>query len=346
MKKLLIAGAMLQVFGLQAQDIHFTQTAQTPLLINPASTGVFNGWERVIINHRNQWLGASTTFMTTNIAADFNVLKKPRNEGAHMGVGVHFFNDVGGDANFGQRQGAVSLSGIIPMGGNGHIISAGIQGGFGNRSGNAGALSFRSQWDGSKFDQTILTGEENKLQTFNFFDASAGLYYVFDRQQSTFQRNREFKFQIGFAGYHLNAPKLRFSNGSTETMYRKFVGHIGMLKEIGTSKMSIDASAVHIMQGPHMETIFGFMMRYRFVDGTKITGNSQDAFFAFGCYARLKDAIMPSIMIDWRGFQFGISYDVTVSTLRKAYGGGSLEFSLSYVNRNHSLFKTRRKGFR
>lgn len=344
MKKVLLTGMLAASFQVMAQDIHFTQTAQTPLLINPAAAGVYNGWERVIINHRNQWLGAGTQFMTTSVAADINLFKSPRNDRAHMGVGIMFFNDVGGDANFGHRKGSLTLSGILPMGGNGHILSAGIQAGMGNRSGNAGALSFRSQWDGEKFNQLYITGEENKLHAFNYFDASAGLYYVYDGGQSTFQRNREFRFQLGFSGYHLNAPELKFSGGgSTERLYRKYVGHIGVLSEIGTSKMSIDANAIQIMQGPHMETMFGLMMRYRFEDGTKITGNSQDAFFAFGCYARLKDAIMPSIMIDWKGFQLGISYDVTVSAMRKAYSGGSLEFSLSYVNRNHALFKTRRR---
>jgi hypothetical protein len=96
-----------------------------------------------------------------------------------------------------------------------------------------------------------------------------------------------------------------------------------------------------VIQGPHLESIFGMMLRYRFQDGTKITGYSQDAYFGFGTYFRLNDAIVPSILVDWKGFKFGVSYDITVSTMRRAYGGGSLEFSLSYTNLNHALFKTR-----
>ena len=85
------------------------------------------------------------------------------------------------------------------------------------------------------------------------------------------------------------------------------------------------------------------MFRYRFKDGTKITGYSQDAYFGFGAYYRLKDALIPSFLIDWRGFKFGVSYDVTLSTMRKAYSGGSLEFSLSYTNLSHALFKSRNR---
>ena len=64
MKKILLSVAFLSCINTYAQDLHFSQTAQTPLLINPAAAGVYDGWERVIINHRNQWLGAGTQFMT------------------------------------------------------------------------------------------------------------------------------------------------------------------------------------------------------------------------------------------------------------------------------------------
>ena len=56
----------------------------------------------------------------------------------------------------------------------------------------------------------------------------------------------------------------------------------------------------------------------------------------------LKDAIIPTFQVDWKGFRFGISYDNTYSTLRKAAGMSSIEFSLSYVNLHHALFKQRR----
>ena len=345
-KSLYIGTIVLSAFITRAQDLHFTQTAQTPLLINPAAAGVYDGWERVIINHRNQWLGASTQFMTTNISADINLFKSPRNDKAHMGVGLMFYNDIGGDSQYGQRAGAVTVSGIIPMGGTGHILSAGIQAGMGNRSGNTNALTYRSQWDGQKFDQLILSGEQNKLMSFNYLDASAGLYYVFDGSQSSFQRKKEFKLQIGVSGYHLNAPEFKFSNGTSgERLMRKYVGHIGVTSDIGTSRMAIDANAIQTIQGPHYQTLFGLMMKYRFEDNTMITGHTQKAYVGIGLYTRLKDAIMPSVLIDWRGFQFGISYDVTLSALRNAYKGGSLEFSLSYVNRSHALFKTRRARF-
>lgn len=335
---------VVSTFG-SAQDLHFTQTTQTPLLINPGATGVYDGWERIIMNHRNQWIGAGTQFMTSALSADANFFKSVRNDKAHMGVGLQVFNDIGGDSQFGHQQVALSMSGILPMGGYGHVLSVGLQGGYGFRSGNTNALTFRSQWNGTEFDQLILSGEQNALSSFRYMEANAGIYYEYDGGQNTFQRNKDFKFTLGVAGFHLNKPELLYNNGTTDRLHRKFVAHAGVVSEIGTSVFSIDASAAEFMQASHFETLFGLMLRYRFEDGTKITGNAQDAFFGIGMYTRLKDAIMPSVMIDWRGFRFGVSYDVTVSALRRAYSGGSLEFSLSYVNKDHALFKRRGRKF-
>ncbi len=336
--------AFFAFHSLNAQDLHLSQTAQTPLLINPGAAGVFDGWERVNINHRNQWLGAGTQFMTTSIAADANIAKSRFNDKAHLGVGVMFYNDIGGDSNFGSQMGSLTLSGILPMGKSGHILSAGVQGGFGQRKADLSNVTFLNQWDGNAFDPNILSGEQNTAISFAYMDASAGLYYVYDGGQNTFARNEDFKFQFGVAAYHLNRPQLKYTNGvANDRLHMKLVANAGVIADIPGTVFAIDGSVVQFAQGGHYETLLGAMLRYRFENATKITGNSHDAFVGFGCYARIKDGIIPSAMVDWRGFQFGISYDVTLSAMRNAYRGGSLEFSLSYINRNDSLFKTRKR---
>jgi len=328
-----------------AQDLHFAQTAQTPLFINPAAAGVFDGWERAIVNHRNQWLGGGTQFMTTAIAVDMNLFKEDLYLAPYLGLGVVLFNDVGGDSKFGNQSGSVTVSGVIPMG-EAHTLSAGIQGGFGQRKADLSNVTFMNQWNGAGFDPSILSGEANTLTSFTYLDASGGVYYVFDGGQSTFARNNNFKLQLGVAGFHLNRPKLKYVNGvADDRLFRKFVAHAAVVADIPGSDFAIDGSVVQFLQGGHYETLIGMMLRYRFEDATKVTGNTQDAFLGFGLYGRMSDAIIPSVMINWRGFQFGVSYDVTLSALRQAYRGGSLEFSLSYTNLDHSLFKTRGRRF-
>ncbi len=335
---------VLQVIFTNAQDLHFSQTAQTPLLINPASAGVFEGWQRVIINQRTQWLGATTSFMTTSFAGDVTLFKKERGNKSYLGLGAIFNTDVGGDGRFGSQSGTLSLSGILPIAKSAHTLSVGLLGGFGSRKGDISKLSFENQWNSSSyaFDPTLLSGESANLNNFSYLDVGTGVYYLYNPGKTTFARNNELKFQFGASVYHINEPFLKYTNGTDDRLHKKIVIHSGIVKDIVGSNVSIDGSIVQFIQGGHYATILGSMIRYRFQEGTKLTGFSQNAYFGFGLYMRVKDAIIPSILIDYKGLKFGVSYDVTISNLKRAYGGGSVEFSLSFSNLNKGLFKSAR----
>jgi len=321
-----------------AQDIHFSQTSQTPLFINPAAAGVYDGWERVIINHRNQWLGSGTQFMTSAVAFDANIGKTRKNETPFLGVSALFYNDIGGDSKFGQQTGSLGLSGVIPMAGTGHLVSAGIQGSFSNRSADYSRLLFSSQWTGTAFDANLLTGEQNGAN-FRYADVAGGLFYTFDAGGTNFRRREEFKIQAGVSGYHLNKPTMKFASVEGDRLNRKWIMHASVVADIPGSPLAVDGNVVQVFQGPHTETILGAMARYRLIDGTHYTGYSQPAYIGLGAYYRVGDAICPAFIIDIAGFKFGVSYDYTISSMRKAYTGGSLEFSLSYTNLSHALFK-------
>lgn len=282
--------------------------------------------------------------MTTAISADVNLGKSDFNDKAYVGLGILFFNDIGGDSKFGNQTGSITLSGILPMG-SGHMLSLGIQGGLGMRKADLSSVTFRSQWDGTTFDPTLYSGEQNTLTSFSYMDASAGLLYVYDGGQSSFARVNDTKFKFGFAGYHLNKPLMEYVSGSGDRLHRKYVIHAAFETDFPGRPLGMEVNAIQFIQGGHYETLFGAILKYRFESATKITGHSQDAFVGLGCFMRWNDAIIPSLMIKWRGLQFGTSYDITISELRRAYGGGSLEFSLSYTNLDHSLFKTRKRRF-
>ncbi|MNK08359.1 hypothetical protein D3C87_262920 [compost metagenome] len=341
----LMALVFLTGWSASAQDFHVTQILQTPNLLNPGAVGVYDGWERIAVQHRNQWLGGGATYMTSGLAADANFFKSERNPKAHLGVGVQFYNDIAGASGYGLQTGSLTMNGILPVG-NGSQLSLGIQGGVGNRSGDMSRLVYDSQWNMNTYDPLIHSGETGSLSSFMYIDASAGLFYQFDGGQSTFARNNDIKFQAGFAGYHLNAPYLKFRTGSQEQLARKYVGMVKYSMDIPNSKMAFDAQFAQFVQGGHYESILGLILRRRFESGGKITGFTQDAFVGLGVYTRLKDAVSPTLQVDWKGFHFGVSYDITLSALRYGYKGGSLEFSLSYTNMKNALFKTRRNGFR
>src|SRR4026208_572177 len=58
-----------------AQDPNFSQFFASPLTLNPALTGKFNGLFRVAGNYRNQWPSISNAFITSTASVDFGILQ-------------------------------------------------------------------------------------------------------------------------------------------------------------------------------------------------------------------------------------------------------------------------------
>ena len=342
MKRVLIYAALVLTEFCSAQDLHFSQILQSPTLLNPGAVGVYDGWERAIIHHRNQWLGGNTSFSSTSLSADMTFLKNPQQNRAYIGTGLSFYNDVGGDARFGTQVAALTFSGVLPVGKK-SLISLGLQGGFGSRRGDISKLVFDSQWAGSMYDPLIASGENGGLRTFRYADVSTGIFYQFGGGQNNFARDNKTKFQIGFSVYHVNQPKMRYTTGSTESLYRKYVGMVNYSREIPNSLWMFEIQAAQFVQGPHSETIFGTVIRKRFHEATKITGLSHDASIGFGAWMRLNDAIIPTVQLDYSDFRFALSYDYTVTKLRSGYSGGSVELSLTWINRHDALFRKRYK---
>ena len=53
-----------------AQDIHFSQFNNSPLNLNPAQTGLFNGDWRFVGNLRNQWSSVPVPYRTFSLSTD------------------------------------------------------------------------------------------------------------------------------------------------------------------------------------------------------------------------------------------------------------------------------------
>ena len=69
MKKIVLICAIILPFVNKAQDIHFSQFNETPVLLNPAlSCTAFD--TRIIANYKNQWASVTTPFRTYGISIE------------------------------------------------------------------------------------------------------------------------------------------------------------------------------------------------------------------------------------------------------------------------------------
>jgi type IX secretion system PorP/SprF family membrane protein len=325
-----------------AQDVHFSQLNNSPLAINPAYTGLFDGYQRAIINYRSQWTSAASPFKTMAASFDAEVGLKKR-KSAYLGIGGMLFQDVAGAANWKQFKGDLFVNGIVKVGKLSHLALA-AGGGFGQTSANFNGLTFGNQYNGKDFSTEVASNENIVFRNFTYNDISAGAIYEFDKTKVAFDHNDSYRFFVGFAGYHLNKPKMLYGGALEQKISQKYVATFSGQYDIKGTKMSVISNNYYMMQGKFRQLNIGAMLRLRFNDQTKITGLKHETALDIGLNFRSKDAIIPTILFEMRGFMIGLSYDYNFSTYRDASkGNGGMEISLKWINLRDGVFKQGRE---
>ena len=169
MKKLiLIVIVVCSIQQLRAQDIHFTMYDAMPITTNPATTGVFNGDFRGVVNYRNQWASISTPYKTYSVMVDGGFFKNKWKNG-YLGAGLSFYKDVAGSTNFGTTKISLALSSVVYLNEK-NSASVGLLGAWGQNSINPNNLEWDSQFNGQFFDAS--TGS-NETITFEIMSGGA-----------------------------------------------------------------------------------------------------------------------------------------------------------------------------
>src|SRR5687768_11904586 len=96
----------------RAQDVHFSEFNETPLHLNPAYTGLFDGLFRISIHHRNQWTSMGSPYKTSAGSFDCAIGNPNR---ARLGVGAFIYKDQAGDSKLGTFNGSLSISGMVKV---------------------------------------------------------------------------------------------------------------------------------------------------------------------------------------------------------------------------------------
>jgi len=181
----------------KAQDVHFSQFSQTPQLINPASTGVFEGSFRGIINYRKQWSSFGEGYKTYGASFDGAITKK-NSKGSFLGLGANFYKDVAGKSNFGNLQIGFSPSAVLAIAQN-QTLSLGIQAAYGQYSANLSSLTWGNQFNGEGFDSQANSNENFSIESSSYFDLGSGIYYEFKNTNSYFLGVEMSNVNIGIA---------------------------------------------------------------------------------------------------------------------------------------------------
>src|SRR5205085_1092445 len=115
-----------------AQDPNFSQFFVSPLTLNPALTGKFDGVYRVAGNYRQQWPSIANAYNTGTVSLDAGILKNRIPENDQFGIGVLVLSDKSGEGGILQdNYAAVSLAYHKALDENGfNTIGLGFQGAY------------------------------------------------------------------------------------------------------------------------------------------------------------------------------------------------------------------------
>lgn len=334
-----------------AQDVHMAQIQESPLYINPANTGFFAGYYRVIAGYRNQWASMGNPYQTMALSVDGGLFRN-RHKSAFLGIGLNLFNDRAGSANIQNTIANLNLSAILKLNSK-SAFSAGIYGGLSMNNANYAKLTYATQYNGTEIDPTRPTGESVAYQSFTTSDLGAGLAYEFITDKKRNDRDYITSLRIGVAAYHLNRAKQDFGNSQIDPntgapyaepyrMPTRYVGSATVRYDVPNSKVTVNPTVIYMIQGPATEINAGTFIKYRFKNGTKVTGEKVENSFGVGLFYRVNDAIIPQILLDMGNYAIGLSYDANISGYRKASRTvGGFEIMLRYNKLADALFNKR-----
>lgn len=323
MRKLILLPLLLIVLQTYAQDPNFSQFFASPLTLNPALTGKFDGLVRVAGNYRNQWPTINNAFRTGTVSADFGILANRIPEFDQFGVGVMGMYDVNGDGVMKNSFISASTAYHKNIDQNGyHQIGVGFSGSYAQRRLDVSKLDFQDELTSLGFtgNTAEIFGSTGFLN-INYADVNAGVIY----NGATNDYNN---FYIGASVYHINRPKVSFQ-GADYIMNPRFTIHGGGYFPIADAT-TLFVSANHQQQAGASETIFGaaigFTVNKDFDQPTDVYAGS---FFRYG------DALIPYAGLEFGSYRFGISYDVNVSRLSAAsQRRGGIELSLIWIKKH------------
>ena len=338
LSRLLAAAALLLIaVGTQAQDVHLTQFYASPLTLNPALTGGFDGQLRASLNYRDQARGLLGTAITTATAAldfRFPLSTDGRSGGDAAAVGVMFFSDKVREYDFSTNQ--VMLSGgyhkVLDKRTN-QVLSGGLNLGIGQRNINYGNLTFQDEF-AIRPDGTIgyFGDSRENLPTNNisYFDFGVGVNYSYA------PRSRPGVY-AGVAIHHVNQPNLSFYGRDNDTLAavplaRKYTAHVAGTIPINSTTRLLPRALLQ-SQGQSLEALVGSNVRFQF-DAFSSTAMHVGGWVrgvrtveSFGA-----DAAVILVGFEYQGVMLGTSYDFGVSQFTAGNRGrGAFEISLAFL---------------
>lgn len=313
---------ILCCFTLYAQDPHFSQYYASPLTLNPANTGFFDGDLRVALNERQQWWNVGYNYNTTSASADLKLFKEhiPLFDNFAVGFSGIFENSINGalQSNFLSLSSAYHKS--LAYEGS-QTLGLGIQINYTSKYFDYNKLSFATQFNGKIFDPTIPVNINYSISDTKYFDLNAGLLYAIHLDQAN--------LYAGTSLYHLTKPKETLFNSAGSTLALRKTLH-------GGGEINLSAISSILFSGYYMEQDNATDSMVGGAYGLKLDTNNEPFNLYVGLWYRLHDSYIPYLGADYQNFSLGLNYGASaVNDL--GFSPQTFEISLIYRYKSHVI---------
>ncbi len=320
-KSLLYALFLLIAGSLSSQDIHYSQFYNSPLNVNPAKTGIFNGDKRLNLSYRSQWRSVPVPW--TTFSGSFDRKFYPRYGKQHFwSAGVLFNYDAQGDvANINLTNFNVTGSWTKILNENNLFTVGGILG-FATRGFDPNSLTFDNQWTGETFD-TSVDPQDIVLATerTSFIENGLGLNYRWQKTSRT-------KLDLGIGGYHLIRPGVAFGENDDVKLSRR-ISLTGVGSFELSRKLDIQLNGLYQFQQDSNELILSAL--------GKIYINQQrgkELALHLGIGWRSGKSLFPIVALQHRQLYVSLNYDVDLTDFAEIHNQrrpSSFEMHFNYI---------------
>jgi len=305
-----------------AQDPHFSQYFASPVTLNPANTGAFNGTMRLAANYRSQWWGVGAPFNTATVSVEGLLLRNRIAEKNKLGFSLMALSDASSAGALKSNYLSAGLAyhlGLDEAGSN--SFGLGFQAVYAAKRLDYSKLNFASQFMSGGFNMQIPSGEAFAGKS-NYANFSVGALYQHQTETE--------KSYVGAAVFNFLDEKLAFNKfvGFQEDIKLRYALNGGYNKLLDNNNAYSFSANVMYQNGAY-EGIVGGAYSW-LLPGTHYEAN----YFTAGSWFRVGDAIIPYVSITYGDMQIGLSYDIITSGAKlNTPKNGSMELSFIFTAR-------------
>lgn len=305
---------VVMMHSVVAQDLHYSQYNYSPLNIGGAATSLMNADFRVAANNRKQWNSVTVPYQTFSIGAE-EKLKYFGKRFENFTGGLLINQDKAGDGAYRTLNCYLSIAYQYQLSKDSTSwIAVGVSPGFTQKSIDFTKLTFDNQFTGDLFNPMAPTGENPNNTRLSYFDAGGSILFHQIKDQQHFYA----VYQIR----HINRAQQNFYSAIP---YKQAMHHQIVVGDIIQSSNGLTylPSMSFSKQSKFLEFVIG--------SEVILPSAKKNQSIVGGLHYRLKDAIIPSIAVNYNKFRIGLSYDINVSSLRTASNSkGGAEISIIY----------------